>query len=170
MSGINNISGSPATPIQHSPSPGPGPARLVIRTVDQARDHWRGITTLTQAAEAMEALDGQMEEGHIDEETYRQLSNTLMFVHSTLQVRATTQPATENLPVHPPVPRWHAPAQARGAHRPLASDNQVRSQLRNPDGTLRTVQEVTAALLSAGRGAGTVRIAQLLREATQEML
>jgi len=32
------------------------------------------------------------------------------------------------------------------------------------------VQEVTAALLSAGRGAGTVRIAQLLREATQEML
>ncbi len=109
MSGINNISGSPTTPIQHSPSQASGPARLVIRTADQARDHWRAITSLSQASDAMAELEGRSDEGHIDEETYRLLANTLRNIHNTLQERETTQAQTAHLPVRPPAPGWQAP-------------------------------------------------------------
>jgi hypothetical protein len=102
MSGINNLSGSATTPIQHSSSQAPEPARLVIRTVDQARDHWRTITTPALASAALTELDGQVEGGHVDEETYRVLANTLRDIHNTLEERATAQAPTAHLPVRSP--------------------------------------------------------------------
>jgi hypothetical protein len=119
MSGINNISGSPTTPIQHSPSQASGPARLVINNPNQARDHWRaiGLTSTSQASDAMEVLDtraekGHTEEGHIDEGTYLHLANALRDVHSILQREETTQAAVAHLPVRPPAPLWQPPTRA----------------------------------------------------------
>jgi hypothetical protein len=57
----------------------------------------------------MEVLDMKAEGGHIDEETYRQLANILMEIHSTLQDRATTQASAAHLPVRPPARGWQAP-------------------------------------------------------------
>ena len=200
MSGINNISGSPATPIQHSPSPGPGPARLVIRTVDQARDHWRAVTTLTQAEEAIGALDDQMEEGHIDEETYRQLAGALMDIYNALMRRGPfAQPGAPPLPVHngqvipiqpgaqrlalrngqvipiqpgaqqlalrPLMPHLQAPAPAQGGRLAVATDAQIMEHLRNPDGSLRTLLAVQAALQSVGSRASSARIFAHIRQA-----
>jgi len=217
MSGINNISGSPTTPIQHSPSPVSEPARLVIRTVDQARDHWRAVTTLTQAEEAIGALDDQMEEGHIDEETYRQLAGALMDIYNALMRRGPfAQPGAPPLPVHngqvipiqpgaqrlalrngqvipiqpgaqrlalrngqvipiqpgaqqlalrPLMPHLQAPAPAQGGRLAVATDAQIMEHLRNPDGSLRTLLAVQAALQSVGSRASSARIFAHIRQA-----
>jgi hypothetical protein len=50
-------------------------------------------------------------------------------------------------------------------HAPPLSDAQILAQLRNPNGTLRTEEEVIAALYSAGWGANHIRIRPLLQEA-----
>jgi hypothetical protein len=85
MSGINRASTSPTASIQHSPSQASEPVPLKIETVDQARDHWRTITSPLQAEEAMIALEEKAEGGHLsDEQTYLLLANALRDLHSTL--------------------------------------------------------------------------------------
>ena len=176
------------------------PARLVIRTVDQARDHWRAVTTLTQAEEAIGALDDQMEEGHIDEETYRQLAGALMDIYNALMRRGPfAQPGAPPLPVHngqvipiqpgaqrlalrngqvipiqpgaqqlalrPLMPHLQAPAPAQVGRLAVATDAQIMEHLRNPDGSLRTLLAVQAALQSVGSRASSARIFAHIRQA-----
>jgi hypothetical protein len=103
MSGIN--AGSSTGPIQRSPSPSQEsePARLVIRTANEARDHWNMITTSSQASDAMAHLSEQVEGGHIDEESYRVLANTLGDMHNRLQTREAAQAERAHLPARPPL-------------------------------------------------------------------
>lgn len=108
MAGLNNISGSSAPPIQHDSSQASTPARLVIRTVDQARDHLRTITSRSQAFEAMAELELRSGAGIIDEETYRLLANTLRDIYNSFQERETAQAQSAHLPVRPPAPGWQA--------------------------------------------------------------
>lgn len=122
--------------IPSGPRDASGPSRFTIRTADQATDHWRAITTPEQASNAMAALTEQADGGHIDEETYRLLANTLRDVHNVLQQRATAQAATAHLPVRPPARIWQpleereSPAQMI----PLARRNlQMRLQVPDPE-------------------------------------
>jgi transposase-like protein len=183
MDRISNFFGLTGPPVQHSPSQESGTPRLVIRTLDQARHHWRALTSPSQVADAMAELDEQAEGGHVDEETYRLLANALRDAHNSLQSTAARQASVANLPARPPVPNWQPSARASAqtmeraetAMRQGASVEQVAQQfgirdildminlrttfgsLQNPRASVQTMERAKTAIR---QGASVEQVAQ----------